>query len=174
MRKRIVPALRDPAAAEHGDWLDLERLAEVEITSEDPGHPIENALIPGAERGWRASEPGEQVIRLLFHEPQAIRRVWLHFEEPQLERTQQFVLRWSPDGGQNLIEVLRQQWNFSPRGATAETEDIVLGVPDATLLELTIIPDISGGDARASLAQLRVERNDGRASRAPAAPDARK
>ncbi|AGA32278.1 hypothetical protein TVNIR_0577 [Thioalkalivibrio nitratireducens DSM 14787] len=173
MRKRIVPATQERAAGARSDWLDLQRVVEVEMTSEDPEHPIENALIPGREGGWRASGPGAQVIRLLFDEPRPIRRIWLHFEEPRLERTQQLVLRWSPDRGQNMVEVVRQQWNFSPQGATAETEDIVLGVPNVTLLELAIIPDISGGEARASLAQLRVEVSESEPSQAPAAPGAR-
>ena len=60
-------------------WKDL---AEVEITSEDAAHPIESALLPGSTSGWRAAEPGKQTIRLLFANPQRLRRIWLNFEEP--------------------------------------------------------------------------------------------
>ena len=57
MRKRIIGhGPREVAAAEPG-WLDLERLAQVEITSEDAGYPIESALIPGMGSGWRAAQP---------------------------------------------------------------------------------------------------------------------
>ncbi|MFO8153577.1 carbohydrate-binding protein [Thioalkalivibrio sp.] len=157
MRKRILEPDRQDANERDGPWLDLEQVAEVEITSEDTEHPIERALVPGAPEGWVAGGPGEQTIRLLFPEPQSIRRVRLHFEETELERTQQFVLRWSPDGGHSFREAVRQQWNFSPGGACRETEDIHLGIPDVTVLELVIIPDIGGGPARASLAQLRIE-----------------
>jgi hypothetical protein len=81
--------------------LDLEDLAEVEITSEDPAHPIESALLPGGTSGWRAAGPGEQTIQLLFAQPQAVHRISLEFSEPDVERTQEFVLRWSPDNGQS-------------------------------------------------------------------------
>ncbi len=51
---------------------------------------------------------------------------------------------------------MRQQWNFSPHGATGQTEDHRVELPGVTLLELSIVPDISGGTAPASLAQLRL------------------
>jgi len=161
MRKRILDEPERRGVNERdGEWLDLEKVAEVEISSEDPEHPIEHALVPGTPDGWVAGGPGEQTIRLVFPEPVSIRRVRLHFEETELERTQQFVLRWSADRGKSLHETVRQQWNFSPAGARWETEDIHLGVPGVTVLELVIIPDIGGGQARASLAQLRIERAD--------------
>ncbi len=69
MRKHIISdGPRDVSAAEQG-WLDLELLAQVEFTSEDVDYPIESALIPGTGPGWRAAQPGEQTIRLLFDEP---------------------------------------------------------------------------------------------------------
>jgi hypothetical protein len=74
--------------------------------------------------------------------------------ETRTERTQEYVLRWSPDGGQSYREIVRQQWNFSPEGTTSETEDHHVDLPAVTVLELSIIPDISGGNAIASLAQL--------------------
>jgi len=156
MRKRIIPAKPEHGAIPEGDWLDLENLAEVEITSEDPKHPIEDALLPGRTAGWRAAQPGEQTIRLVFQEPQRINRIWLHFEEPHAQRTQQFVLRWSPDKGQSFREIVRQQWNFSPEGSHEQTENIELSLTGVTTLELTIIPDISGGPTPASLTQLRL------------------
>jgi hypothetical protein len=156
MRKRIIPAKPERGALPEGDWLDLEHLAEVEITSEDPQHPIEDALLPGRASGWRAGQSGEQTIRLTFQEPQRLQKIWLHFEESQAERTQQFVLRWSPDNGRSFREIVRQQWNFSPEGSHEQTENIDLPLSGVTMLELIIIPDISGGDARASLTQLRL------------------
>ena len=125
MRKRIIPSTAEAGSPPSGcDWLDLEDLVQVEITSEDPAHPIESALLPGATSGWRAAGPGEQTIRLLFAQPQAVHRIWLEFVEPDVERTQEFVLRWSPDSGQTVHEIVRQQWNFSPHGATGQTEDL--------------------------------------------------
>ena len=156
MRKRIIPSVQKDIPPPGEDWLDLERLAQVEITSEDAAHPIESALLPDRGSGWRAAGPGEQTIQLLFDHPQQLRRIWLQFVEPVTERTQEFVLRWSPDGGQSFREIVRQQWNFSPQGATCETEDHRVDLSGVTVLELSIIPDISKGDARASLSQLRL------------------
>ena len=128
----------------------------MEVTSEDAEHPIESALIPGAGPGWRAEQPGEQTVRLLFHEPQRIKRVDLRFREDERERTQQFVLRWSSDAGHSYREILRQQYNFSPPATTSENENYNVDLAGLTTLELTIVPDISGGPARASLSQLRI------------------
>ena len=156
MRKRIIgPGPREVAAAEPG-WLDLERLAQVEITSEDADYRIESALIPGTGLGWRAAQPGEQTIRLRFDEPLRLKRIHLMFLEGERERTQEFVLRWSSDGGQSYREIVRQQYNFSPPEAAREVEDYDVDLDGVTALELRIVPDISGGSARASLAQLRV------------------
>jgi hypothetical protein len=156
VRKRlIIHGPREVAAAEPG-WLDLDRLAEVEITSEEADYPIESALIPGTGLGWRAAEPGEQMIRLWFDEPQSLRRIHLMFTEADQERTQEFVLRWSPDGGQSYREIVRQQYNFSPPQATREVEDYDVSLAGVTTLELKIVPDLSGGHARASMAQLRL------------------
>ena len=156
MRKSIIPpgGRDEPTPAD--EWLDLDRVARVEVTSEDPGHPIESALIPGRGPGWRAAGPGSQVVRLLFDEPRHVRRVWLHFAEPDAARTQEFVLRWAMADGQPARDVVRQQWAFSPGGSTHETEDYRLDLWGVTVLELVIIPDISGGTARASLAEMRV------------------
>ncbi|MCS7466162.1 hypothetical protein NZK35_05675 [Stieleria sp. ICT_E10.1] len=157
MKKRIIPNAEQQAGQLPDDgWLDLEQIADVDVTSEDPAQPIESALLPGRGSFWRAAEPGEQTIRLVFAGPQRIRRIALEFDEPQTERTQQFVLRWSSDGGQSYRELVRQQWNFSPQGATQELEDYRVDLADVTTLELKIIPDITGGEARATLARWRL------------------
>ena len=156
MRKRIIAQVQQETASPDQDWLNVEGLAEVEITSEDAAHPIESALLPGRASGWRAAGPGKQTIRLLFACPQRLRRIWLNFVETRTERTQEYVLRWSSDGGQSFREIVRQQWNFNPQGATCETEDHHVELPAVTVLELSIIPDTSGGNAFASLAQLRL------------------
>ena len=156
MRKRIIGHDPGEVAADEPVWMDLERLAQVEITSEDVDHPIESALIPGTGSGWRAAQPGDQTIRLLFYEPRKLQRLHLVFHEVGQERTQEFVIRWSSDGGQSYREILRQQYNFSPSVAAREVEDYDVDLDGVTALELRIVPDISGGSARASLAQLRL------------------
>jgi hypothetical protein len=141
--------------SEHG-WLDLEELAQVEVTSEDAAYPIEAAFAPEEESCWRAAQPGPQTIRLLFDRPQRLSRVWLLFIETDSARTQEFVLRWSPDGGRSFREIVRQQWNFAPPETTREAEDYRVGLSGVTVLELAIVPDRSGGEARASLARWRL------------------
>jgi hypothetical protein len=156
MRKRLISPVPEEGVSQSQGWLQLEGLVEVEITSEDAAHPIEAALLPGSTSGWRAAEPGTQTIRLLFARAQPLRRIWLRFKEANIERTQEYVLRWSADGGQAFQEIVRQQWNFSPGGATSQTQDHHVTLPAVTVLELNVIPDISGRPACASLAQLRL------------------
>jgi hypothetical protein len=156
VRKRVNTPVPPEVSREDEGWLDLGRLARVEISSEDERHPVEAALVPGAWSGWRAAGPGEQALRLLFDEPLRLRRISLLFLEEERARTQEFVLRWSPDGGQTFREVVRQQYNFSPAGATRESEDYVVDLDGVTALELVITPDVSGGPARASLEWLRL------------------
>ena len=156
MRKRIITPVQQETASPDLAWLNLERLAEVEITSEDAAHPIESALLPVRASGWRAAGPGKQTIRLLFDDPQRLQRIWLNFVETRTERTQEYVLRWSPDGGQSFREIVRQQWNFSPQGAAAETEDHRVELAAVTVLELSIDPDTGGRTAMASLESMRL------------------
>ena len=156
MRKRIID--QNPNDASPGDqsWLDLQRLAQVEVTSEDAGYPIEAALIPGFEQGWRAAQPGKQTIRILFDEFQTIKRIQLQFHEDQQARTQEFVLSWSSDTKSSYREIVRQQYNFSPPGTTSEFEVYTVDLVGVKLLELSIVPDISGGAAFASVAKLQL------------------
>ncbi|MBL8528929.1 MAG: hypothetical protein JNL68_14675 [Burkholderiales bacterium] len=156
MRKRMISEPRHTALPPEQDWLNVEDLAEVEVTSEDPAHPIESALLPDRGAGWRAAEPGKQVIRLRFDRPQRLRWIRLEFQEPEVERTQEYVLRWSPDGGQSVRDIVRQQWNFSPAGTTTEQEDHRVDLAGVTVLELTITPEIGGRPVFASLAQMRI------------------
>ena len=156
MRKRpITPIPQDAPHLEQG-WLDLDRMAVVEVTSEEKDYPVEAALISGEVRGWRAADSGTQTMRLIFDESQRLTRIALVFEETEVERTQEFVLRWSSDGGRSFREIVRQQWNFSPPNAIREVEEYPVELSGVTVLELIIVPDISRGSARASLKSLRL------------------
>jgi hypothetical protein len=156
MRKKIIDSIKQQKESTDSDWLNIEEIAIVEISSEDESHPIESALLPGNLSGWRAAVAGEQTIRLVFNEPQIIQLIRLSFDESSTERTQEFVLSWSPDGGKSYQEIVRQQWNFSPQCATTEMEEYQVELARVTVLELNIIPDISGRNAFASLTQLRL------------------
>jgi hypothetical protein len=137
-------------------WLDVEGQAVVEVTSEDKNYPVESAFVSGDAQGWRAAASGSQTIRLVFDQPQRLRSISLVFEENETTRTQEFVLRWSPDGGNSVKEIVRQQWNFSPPDSVREVEEYQVELSAVTILELIINPSISGGVARASLKNLRL------------------
>ena len=153
MRKRIIASAHDAGHSQEKEWLDLNKIAQVEITSEDPANPIEAALIPGMASGWMAAQPGEQTLQLLFDEPQKLKHIRLVFNEYDHGRTQEFVLRWSEDG-LAFHDIVRQQYNFNPPATEVEEYDVNLD--GVTALQLKIVPDISGGAARASLSELRL------------------
>jgi hypothetical protein len=155
MRKQVIRA-PEVAAAWDENWLDLDKAASVEVTSEDENYPIEFALVGDEKRGWRAAKPGSQAIRLIFDSPQRLRRIFLAFEDGEVFRTQEFVLRWSAHVGQPFREIVRQQWNFSSPGGVREIEDYAVDLFDVGVLELIIVPDKNGGEARASLVKMRL------------------
>jgi hypothetical protein len=155
MRKRVISPIPQSFRPQE-DWLNLDGAALVEVTSEEKDYPVESALVSAETRGWRAASPGTQNLRLIFDEPQRLRRIRLVFEETDTERTQEFLLRWSADGGRSFREIVRQQWNFSPPLTIREVEEYQVELSDVTVLELIIVPNNRGGADRASLKSLRV------------------
>ncbi len=156
MRKRMIEtAVEEVLQTEH-HWLNLEEIAQMEISSEEEANPVESILVAGANACWRAAMPGEQTLRLLFDDPHKITLIRLLFQEEHEQRTQEFVLRYSSDGGASYHDVARQQYNFSAPDSTRELEDYIVDLNGVTALELNIIPDISGGSAHATLAQWSV------------------
>jgi uncharacterized protein (DUF736 family) len=157
MRKRIVGSgpSQPPGESDQG-WLDLDQIATVEVTSEDPSFPIESVFSSNHGPGWRASQKGEQQIRIIFDEPISLHRIQLRFHETESERTQEFTLRWSSAAGAPPKEIVRQQWNFSPVGSTTEVEDYSIDLNAVSILEVAIQPDLGGRAAVASLAACRL------------------
>ena len=156
MRKRIVTPTPATVQTRGEGWLDLEHAATVEVASEDKDFPIESSLSIEPSQGWRAAEPGAQTIRLLFDQPQELKRISLVFEEDEITRTQEFVLPALSNPGGPFREIARQQWNFSAPTSTRESEQYRVELSEVTVLELTIVPDISGGAAHASLKTLHL------------------
>ena len=148
MRKTISAAAL-PRLERTEEGLNLSQTASVEVTSEDPDFPIEEAFECHGARGWRAAAPGDQQIRITLDAPTHVRRIQLRFCETAVERTQEFTLRsYSADCTPTVI--VRQQWNFSPAGSTVEFEDYHVDLEAVSALELTIRPALDG-DAVASL-----------------------
>ncbi len=158
MIKRVLNSAAPPSVAVRPDpiWLTTDDILEVAVTSESDTHPLEAALAPEESHGWRAASPGPQTVRVRFPQPRPLRFVRVVVEESERERTQQLVLRAAPAADGPWRELVRQQFNFSPAGATREEENFRVDLPSIAALELTIVPDIGGGDARASLQQLRI------------------
>ncbi|HUZ95665.1 MAG TPA: hypothetical protein VMU57_12185 [Edaphobacter sp.] len=158
MRKSIVTPSPVAATPIPDLWRNLERIARVEITSEDEAFPIEHALGKTESTGWRAAGTGPQVIRMHFDEPLTIHRIHLHFVEKATERSQEFAI--FAGSGTELREVVRQQFSFSPGGSTEETEDYTVSLDRVTVMELKIDPDRSHDPSQsksyASLQSLRL------------------
>ncbi len=158
MRKRIVGSgvIHGETADFKDRWLDLEQIATVEVTSEDPQFPVEAAFQSHSGVGWRASQDGEQQLRIIFDEPTTLHRMQLSFFEPGVERTQEFVIRYSSAQGGPTQEVVRQQWNFSPQGSKSEVEQYDVNLERVSVLELSIRPNLNNQTGRASLVSWRV------------------
>ena len=155
MRKSIVSLSKTSSSPSSDRGLDIAQIASVEISSEDAQHPFENALQGGREGGWKAADPGPQVIRLNFDHPQSIRRIRLEFREQSRERSQEFALFASSAAFQKK-ELVRQQWTFSPGNSAIEVEDYSVDLAGVLSLELEIDPGRHDKQAIATLESLAI------------------
>jgi hypothetical protein len=159
MRKSIVSLSKGSSSASSdqklNQGLDIAQIASVEISSEDAEHPFENALQGGKGGGWKAADPGPQVIRLNFDHPQTIRRIRLEFREQTRERSQEFALFASSAAFQKR-EVVRQQWTFSSGNSATEIEDYSVDLAGVLSLELEIDPGRHDKQAIATLELLAI------------------
>ena len=86
MRKSQITRIPQNAPLRDQTWMDVDRIASVEVSSEESDYPIESALLLEGKKGWRAANPGMQTIRLIFDEPQKLRRILLVFEDTENSR----------------------------------------------------------------------------------------
>ncbi len=168
MRKSIIASngYAMPETTTGQAWLDLAKLASIEISSEDKLYPAEQAFtwttpdaLPGRSPntlGWQAELLGPQTLLLRFDEPQTIKRVRLHFRETERERSQEFALHATTLDGLTR-EIVRQQWSFSPRGSTEEQEEYSINLDNVTALTLWIDPDRGRDRYPATLMAFRVQ-----------------
>lgn len=137
--------------------LPLLSLAEVQASSEAKGQPILLAFDEGHGPGatyWKAGDPGEQTITVVFREPCSLEQVTIEVEEREITRTQEVQLALSTDGGLTYRELVRQEFNFSPNGATWEKEAWKVLQNHVTHVRLVIKPDKGRSDCYASLTSL--------------------
>lgn len=158
MRKTIIDSAAR-AIEEGTNWLDLEKLASVEISSENELFPIEHALKLAISTGWRAAATGPQILRLRFDDPQELHRIQFHVIERAAERMQEIAI-FVEIAGVGVQELRRQQFTFSPHGSTEEVEDFAVELARVTMIEFRIDPDRNHDPKRsqnyASLAALRL------------------
>ena len=76
--------------------------------------------------------------------PQTISRLIYEVEETVRERTQEVRVEVSEDGGQSYRQILVQEYNCSPGGATYQREEQRFNLRQVTRLRLTIVPNKSG------------------------------
>ncbi len=158
MRKTMINQASEDTLSFEYNYMDLEQLAEVEFTSECQEHPVESALLLNVDSstGWKAASSGEQTIRIVFDQACTIEHIVVMIDELEQSRTQEFVLLYLLDNETAYREILRQQFHFSPPGTTQQIEHYEVGLTLVKALELRIMPDICGGEARATLKQLRL------------------
>lgn len=136
-------------------WLDVPAVAQIHASSEAEGFPVVTAFSRARGAGWRAADPGVQVVTVQFRRPQDLRRIRLVFEV-EAERTQEFTVMWSSGRGETHREAVRQQFNFSPHGAVREVEEYRVELFAVETLQIRIIPDITGRAAAASLKECQI------------------
>ena len=156
LRKRPLEA---DAAASGRAANEIDIAGCVSYSSEDPAHPVEHLLDgqsgPGATRWMSARADTIEHIVLEFDRPQTISRLVYEVEEARRERTQEVRVEVSEDGARTYRQILVQEYNFSPRGATYQREEQRLDLDRVTHLRLTIVPN-KNGSGTATLTALRL------------------
>jgi len=137
-------------------WVHIAEVADISASSEAAHHPVASAFATGTDSEWKASEPGPQVLAVRFRAPRTVSRIRLVIIDADHARTQEFSITWSSHRGERHGVAVRQQFNFSPRGATRQIEDYTVDLRDVACLELRIVPDITGGSAVARVAEFSV------------------
>ncbi len=131
------------------EWLDLNALAEITI--------VAGARRVGGRVGaWSADWTGEQLIELRFHKPTSVSRLRMVSAEAEQSRTQEITIWASWHRGERHREVKRQQFRFSPTGATEEIADWDLQLVDVSTLHVRIVPSTDGQPSVVHVSELRI------------------
>ena len=156
LRKQITPQRPGDSLLFEGE-IDIAKVATVQVSSEQNDHPIDHVFDhsrgPGGSR-WIADGPGEQTVILVFDTPLTITRIGVEVEEVAVSRTQELSVSVSDDGGRTYRNLVRQEFNFSPRATTFEREVWSVAAAEVTHLRLDIRPDKGGRVGRATLTTL--------------------
>ena len=131
MRKRIITPTSQVAPHLDVGWLNLDRAAVVEVTSDDKEHPVESALVRGETRGSSSKKARQSVPKSSSCD--GLRMAGARFEK-------------SCVSSGISVPALTQY---------ARSKNIELNSPMSRFLNRSV-PDISRGAARASLKSLRL------------------
>ena len=158
IRKRPLDAKARRRGRDAGE-IDIAGGATIAYSSEDLAKPVEHLLDghsgPGATR-WISARPDTiQHIVVEFDRPEAVSRLVYEVEETMRERTQEVHVEVSEDGARSYRQILVQEYNFSPAGATYQREEQRFNLGKITHLRLTIVPN-KNGSGTATLTALRV------------------
>jgi hypothetical protein len=158
IRKRLMSDKVSVPGESTGE-IDIARHATLAYWSEDPDHPLEHLIDrhfgPGATR-WASARPNAtEYIVLEFDHVQRVSRLIYEVEERREQRTQEVRVEVWSDRDRTYRQVLVQDYNFSPQGATFEHEDVQLDLPAISHMRLTIVPN-KGGSGIATLTSLRL------------------
>jgi F5/8 type C domain len=141
------------------DEIDITGSATVLYSSERPSDPVEHLFDgrsgPGATRWISARHDTTEQIVVEFDDPQPISRLVYEVEEVEYERTQEVRVEISEDDGRRYRQILAQDYNFSPAGATYQRQDQRFERHRASHLRLTIVPN-KNGSGTATLTTLRL------------------
>jgi len=144
---------------ESGGEIDIARHATLAYWSEDPDHPLEHLIDrhfgPDATRWASARANATEYIVLEFDHVQRVSRLIYEVEERREQRTQEVRVEVWSDRDRTYRQVLVQDYNFSPQGATFEHEDVQLDLPAISHMRLTIVPN-KDGSGIATLTSLRL------------------
>lgn len=158
IRKRLMSDESSLPGARAGE-IDIARHAALAYCSEDPNHPLEHLVDrhfgPGATRWASARLDVTEYIVLEFDHVQRVSRLIYEVEELRERRTQEVRVEVWSDRDRTYRQVLVQDYNFSPQGATFEHEDVQLDLPAISHMRLTIVPN-KGGSGIATLTSLRL------------------
>jgi hypothetical protein len=158
LRKRPLEADAAASARAAGE-IDIAGCATIAYSSENPARPVDHMLDgrcgPGATRSVSARPDTVEHIVVEFDRPQATSRLVYEVEETMRERTQEVHVEVSEDGGRSYRQILVQEYNFSPGGATYQREEQRFNLRQVTHLRLTIVPNKSGSGT-ATLTALRL------------------
>lgn len=157
LRKRLLEA--DATMSARAGEIEIVSCATIAYSSENPAHPVEHMLDghcgPGATRWISAGSDTVEQIVVEFDQPQPISRLVYEVEDAERERTQEIRVEVSEDGGRTYRQILVQEYNFSPGGATYQREEQRLALVKASHLRLTIVPN-KNGTGTATLTALRL------------------